>query len=93
MILVNLGRLVKDWHWIGGLVIDWQIVSGLALDWQISQGLDWIGLVNLSWFGCDWIDLAVAKSSSVETLRSVPYSTLVPRSTTGLSSVLDLRLA
>ena len=45
--------------------------------------------------GIGWrlIDDSLSESSSDETLRSVPYSVLVPRSTTGLSSVSDLRLA
>ena len=43
---------------------------------------------------CGGSDAGVAtETSSVETLRSVPYSALVPRSIAGLSSVSDLRLA
>ena len=44
-------------------------------------------LVNRSWVGWDWIDLAEAKSSSVETLLLVPYSKLVPRLDTSWSPV------
>ena len=50
--------------------------------------------IGLELAECGGSDAGVAtETSSVETLRSVPYSALVPRSIAGLSSVSDLRLA
>ena len=50
--------------------------------------------IGLELAECWGSDAGVAtETSSVETLRSVPYSALVPRSIAGLSSVSDLRLA
>ena len=51
--------------------LDWGL--RLALGWRISRGLS-----------LDWKGQIVGKSSSVETLRSVLYSILVPRLRAGL---------
>ena len=76
-------ELAMYWHWIG---------TGLAMNWCPGGG-DWQPL-SFGLAECWGSDAGVAtETSSVETLRSVPYSALVPRSIAGLSSVSDLRLA
>ena len=35
----EIGRLVQDWHCIGGLVMDRLIGKGLALDFRIGDRL------------------------------------------------------
>ena len=57
-----MGFEFADWPSIGRLVMDWRIIPGLTLDWRIDLGFTY------------WTRIRLSESSSVETLRSVPYS-------------------
>ena len=68
----GIDGFVKDWHWIVGLLdCSWigrrlsdrsKTLMGLVVKWRIGLGLA----------ECCWMGPLVAKSSPVETLRSVP---------------------
>ena len=66
-----------DWQLGNGLAIDWRWIGKLAMDWQwiCRIGLGLAEMHKGSLLQWHLIEHGLSESSSVETLRSVPYST------------------